>query len=161
MTQLRSNCALYTIIHDVLRIRNNWMCTSYGLHLYTYLWTATVDANAYISPQPYRTMQNQDQERRRTLTVSVERPHKSQWYIMHRIFVSSFSPDKHTATTKMCNEWLELWRSSSKERHYGGLAVARERLCNEAPPLEFTMETLQLYTYKRALINWQRARCKT
>ena len=61
MTQLHSNYALYTIIHDVLRIRNNYMCTSYGLHLYTYLCTVIVDANAHVSPQPYGTMQSQDQ----------------------------------------------------------------------------------------------------
>ena len=47
--------------------------------------------------------------------------------------MGSAFPDKHTATTKMCNERLELWRSSSKERHYGGLTYARETLHNEAP----------------------------
>ena len=58
---------------------------------------------------------------------------------MHRTFMGSAFPDKHTATTGVCNKRLELWRSSSKDRRYGGLAVARETLLNEAPPLEITL----------------------
>ena len=65
---------------------------------------------------------------------------------MHWIFMGSAFPDKHTATPGVCNKRLELWRGSSKDRHYGGLAVAQETLCNETPRLEITIETLQLYT---------------
>ena len=59
--------------------------------------------------------------------------------------MGSAFPDKHTATTKMCNERLELWRSSSKDRHYGGLAVSRETLLNETPHWQITTEMLQLH----------------
>ena len=54
-------------------------------------------------------------------------------------------PDKHTATTGMCNERLELRRSSTEGRRYGGLRYVREALRNEAPHWQITIETLQLY----------------
>ena len=42
-----------------------------------------------------------------------------------------------TATTGVCNKRLELRRGfSSTDRRYGGLAVARETLRNEAQSLE-------------------------
>ena len=44
-------------------------------------------------------------------------------------FLGFLFPDKQRATTKMGNERLELWRSSSKERHHGGLT--RQTLRNE------------------------------
>ena len=49
------------------------------------------------------------------------------------MIVGLFFYDKRTATIEMCNERLELWRTSSEERHYGGLTYARETLRNEAP----------------------------
>ena len=64
---------------------------------------------------------------------------------MHGIFMGLVFPDKHTATTGMCNEQLELWRSCSEGRRYGGLTYAWETLRNEAPHWQITIETLQLY----------------
>ena len=54
-------------------------------------------------------------------------------------------PDKHMVTTGMCNDRLELRRSSTKGRCYGGLTYVRETLRNEAPHWQIIIETLQLY----------------
>ena len=59
--------------------------------------------------------------------------------------MGSIFPDKHTATTEMCNERLELWRSFREERHYGGLTYAQRTLRNEAPHWQITIEMLQLH----------------
>ena len=54
-------------------------------------------------------------------------------------------PDKHTVTAGMCNDRLELKRSSTEGRRYGSLTYARETLRNEAPHWQNTIEMLQLY----------------